>query len=239
MKKHRKSATRILLATIVLTAGISLSAYAAEWKQDTTGWQYEQDGGGYATGWNWIDGKCYYFADNGYMLANTEVDGYTLNADGQWTVDGIVQIQGAGAETGYNENGISNIAIDLINSSRADANAKYGPEEVVPSSATPFLKYPNGFKVDWRIKSNHEQAWEQEPDNMDNYYILRVTCSKPSDMVNFLTSADDNKTPSEMMDYLKTKGYNAKGNDLGCYLVQGNYQIQFYGNYVELTKVTR
>lgn len=93
MRKHRKSATKLLLASIVLTATMGLTTYAADWKQDNGQWQYEQDGGGYATGWNWIDGKCYYFDSNGYMAANTEIDGYTLNADGQWAVNGIVQTQ--------------------------------------------------------------------------------------------------------------------------------------------------
>ena len=93
MKKHRESTAKLLLASIVLTAGMSMTTWAAEWKQDTTGWWYEQDGGGYTTGWNWIDGKCYYFDTNGYMAVSTEVDGYTLNENGQWTVDGIVQTQ--------------------------------------------------------------------------------------------------------------------------------------------------
>ena len=99
MRKNRKSTTKLLLATIVLTATMGLTAYAAEWKQDTTGWWYEQDGGGYATGWNWIDGngngvaECYYFDGNGYMAKDTVIDNYTLNSDGQWIVDGVVQVQ--------------------------------------------------------------------------------------------------------------------------------------------------
>ena len=242
MRKHRKSATKLLLATMILTATMGLTAYAADWRQDTTGWWYEQDGGGYATGWTWIDGKCYYFDSNGYMLANTEIDGYTLNADGQWTVDGIVQTQGAetGAVTGYNEEGISNIAIDLINSSRAEANAKYGPENAYIGGHSFSIFYSDiPFNVMWDLRSGHEQAWEQEPDNMDNYYISRVTCPKPSDMVNFLTSADDNKTPLEMIAYLKSKGYDAKGNNGYCYVTLGDYQVQFYTNRAQLNKATK
>lgn len=225
-----------LTAVMLLSVSMSMVAYAAEWKQDTTGWWYEQDGGGYATEWQWIDGKCYYFDATGYMVANTVIDGYTLNADGQWVVDGVVQTQGAetGAVTGYNADGISNIAIDLIHSTRAEANAKYGPEKINASSATPFLTYPNGFKVAWAIKQNHEAGYEADPSNMDNYYILRITCTKPSQMVNFLTSADDNKTPLEMISYLKSQGYDANGNDAYCYVTFGDYQVQFYKNYAAL-----
>jgi hypothetical protein len=52
--------------------------------------------------WQWLDGnndgiaESYYFDGNGYMLANTTTsDGYTVKADGAWTVNGVVQTQGA------------------------------------------------------------------------------------------------------------------------------------------------
>lgn len=239
MRKTKKQLAALGLA-VMLASSMSMTAFAGQWQQDTIGWWYEQDGG-YAIGWQWIDGKCYYFDGNGYMAKDTVIDGYTLNADGQWTVNGIVQTQGesTGVASGYNADGISNIAIDLIHSTRAEANAKYGPEKVNASSATPFLTYPNGFKVAWSIKQNHEAAYEVDSDNMDNYYILRVTCTKPSQMVNFLTSADDNRTPLEMKSYLRSRGYDAKGNDMSCDLVLGNYQIQFYKDYAQLNITTK
>ena len=50
--------------------------------------------------WQWLDGnndgiaESYYFDGNGYMLANTTTsDGYTVKADGAWTVNGVVQTQ--------------------------------------------------------------------------------------------------------------------------------------------------
>ena len=79
-----------------------------------TGWFLDSDGSYYylnpssdgtkgrmLTGWAWIAGadgvqKCYYFnpVSDGYrgrMAANTVVEGYTVNADGAWTIDGVVQ----------------------------------------------------------------------------------------------------------------------------------------------------
>ena len=48
--------------------------------------------------WAWIDGnkdgiaECYYFNENGYMLANTNTpDNYTVNENGAWTINGVVQ----------------------------------------------------------------------------------------------------------------------------------------------------
>ena len=52
--------------------------------------------------WQWIDGnkdgisECYYFAPNGYIVTNGKTpDGYDVNADGQWTINGVVQTIGA------------------------------------------------------------------------------------------------------------------------------------------------
>lgn len=102
MRKHRKSATKVLLATIALTATMGLTAYAGQWQQDTTGWWYEQDNA-CATGWQWIDGKSYYFDDNGYLLSNTTTpDGYQVDASGAWIVNGVVQIQAAEADSVLN-----------------------------------------------------------------------------------------------------------------------------------------
>lgn len=48
--------------------------------------------------WQWVDGnsdgaaECYYFDSNGYMLESTVTpDGYMVNENGAWTVDGTVQ----------------------------------------------------------------------------------------------------------------------------------------------------
>ena len=47
-------------------------------------------------GWQWIDGYCYYFEEEGekkgILLQNgMSKDGYTVNEEGQWTVNGVVQ----------------------------------------------------------------------------------------------------------------------------------------------------
>ena len=49
-------------------------------------WYYLQPGSGkMVTGWNWINGKCYYFTASGAMLANTTTpDGYKVDASGAW-----------------------------------------------------------------------------------------------------------------------------------------------------------
>ena len=52
--------------------------------------------------WQWIDGYCYYFEEEGetkgILLQNgISKDGYTVNEEGQWTVNGVVQfVEGKG-----------------------------------------------------------------------------------------------------------------------------------------------
>ncbi len=78
------------------------------WFKDNTGkWYFlnpQSDGnkGAMLTGWQWIDGNCYYLNADGSMLANGETpDGYKVNADGKWTdANGTaVFIAGKGIET--------------------------------------------------------------------------------------------------------------------------------------------
>ena len=74
------------------------------WQKNETGWWYGTNAAGttwYHDGWQWIDGnkdgisECYYFASNGYIVTNGKTpDGYDVNADGQWTINGVVQTIG-------------------------------------------------------------------------------------------------------------------------------------------------
>ena len=103
-----KKAIAIALATATM-ASQAMTAMAAEWKQNEIGYWYQEDNGSYPTNsWKWINGKCYYFDSNGYMLANTTTpDGYTVDATGAWTVNGAVQTQSTGQTSGtvhHNEN---------------------------------------------------------------------------------------------------------------------------------------
>jgi len=89
------------------------------WKKDAAGhWYFLNTAKGAAegimlTGWNWIDGYCYYFnpqsgPDQGKLLVNTTTpDGYKVNADGKWEKDGKVvfsQGKGLSSTAGASEN---------------------------------------------------------------------------------------------------------------------------------------
>lgn len=92
----------VAVSALALTLCMSIPAFAGRWQQNTGGWSYQNDDGGYlADTWQWIEGKCYYFGGDGYMLSDTTTpDGHTVDATGAWTVDGVVQTQqNAAAET--------------------------------------------------------------------------------------------------------------------------------------------
>ena len=92
---------KVLAASILLAVSMSGTAFAGEWKQDSIGWWYQNDDGSYPSNtWQWIDGnydgiaESYFFDANGYCLMNTVTpDGYTVDLNGAWTIDGIVQTQ--------------------------------------------------------------------------------------------------------------------------------------------------
>lgn len=77
----------------------SITAFAGTWKLDAKGWWWDNGNGTWPAGcWQWCDGngdgiaECYYFDANGYcQLGGTTPDGYTVNNDGAWTVNGVVQ----------------------------------------------------------------------------------------------------------------------------------------------------
>lgn len=69
----------LLSAAVVLSLSVSAPALAAEWKQNSTGWWYQNDDGTNPAGaWQLIDGQWYYFKSDGYM--NT---GW-IKVSGQW-----------------------------------------------------------------------------------------------------------------------------------------------------------
>lgn len=77
-----------------------MTALAGQWTNDSIGWHYDKTGYGNfaANEWLWIDGnndgiaECYCFDGTSFMYANTTTpDGYAVNGNGAWVVNGVVQ----------------------------------------------------------------------------------------------------------------------------------------------------
>ena len=102
------------------------------WLQDTDGKWYFLDTakgiqeGKMLTGWNWIDGYCYYFdTQSGALLVNTTTpDGYKVNANGKWEKDGKVMFsQGKGH---LSASGIVGNTVNQSAAKRSGAGSKSG-----------------------------------------------------------------------------------------------------------------
>lgn len=99
----------LVVATAVMSMAMSMTAFASmgNWQQNETGWWWQRNDGSYPAGeWKWVDGdgdgtaESYYFDGNGYLATNTAVDGYTVNADGAWVQDGVVQKRAVALDLG-------------------------------------------------------------------------------------------------------------------------------------------
>lgn len=95
---------KLLLMSGILAVLMSFMSFAGEWKQDAIGWWWQNDDGSYPAGrWEWLDGnndgiaESYCFNGSGYLLTDgITPDGYTVNADGAWVENGIVQTKQLG-----------------------------------------------------------------------------------------------------------------------------------------------
>lgn len=105
----RKQVLTVFMAGI-LTASMSMTALAG-WEQEGTNWKYNDNGNYAANGWYWIDGnndgiaESYYFDNAGILVRDTTVEGYTVNADGAWTVNGEIQTQNVAVNNGGSDTG--------------------------------------------------------------------------------------------------------------------------------------
>lgn len=98
-KKQLYKRAMIMSLAAAMAAGSATTAFAGQWEQDAKGWRFQTGENAYHTnGWQWLDGngdgiaECYYFGSDGYMAAATTTpDGYTVNADGAWTENGVVK----------------------------------------------------------------------------------------------------------------------------------------------------
>lgn len=63
---------KLFFVTALLTLSMGMTTFAGTWQAQEDGqWKYQNDDGGFATGWIEDDGKSYYLDDNGIMLTST------------------------------------------------------------------------------------------------------------------------------------------------------------------------
>ena len=98
--------TKIIATSLLIVLALSLNpiGVSAQWKQDSNGW-WNTEGYSWSVGWRLVDGKWYYFGQDGYMKTgwlqgsnenwyylnldgsmshDTTIDGFTVGSDGTW-----------------------------------------------------------------------------------------------------------------------------------------------------------
>ena len=103
-----KRVWKLVITVFVLIALTVSTAFAAGWTtgqgENSSRWWYDLGNGQYygtpgqTVEWQWLDGnedgtaECYAFDSEGWMYAGGQTpDGYSVNGDGAWTVNGVVQ----------------------------------------------------------------------------------------------------------------------------------------------------
>lgn len=144
-----KAIQKLALMVMALCLMAPITSFAGEWQQSNKGYWYVNDDGSFIKGqWAWIDGnndglaECYYFNENGYLEANTVVDGYEVNSDGAWIVNGVIQRKG------------SNITQDNTNST-SNRNSNDKPIDSTYDSKSGLKKYKNGYYYGFMDANNN------------------------------------------------------------------------------------
>ena len=126
----KKTIIASLLATVVIL-GFTTIKSNAEWKENNVGWWYSE-GNSWATGWREINGKWYYFDQQGYMAKNTVVDGYYVNENGEW-VPSYSMVQNNNSTTDIGQEKAKEIAFnnagvpsDKVTYVRVDLDYEFG-----------------------------------------------------------------------------------------------------------------
>jgi len=108
----------------------------ADWVRGNSknAWWYDLGNGNYyKSSWQWIDGnhdgiaECYCFDENGWMFENAITpDRFTVNENGAWTVDNIVQTKSANLisqnNTNNNTDTVSNISNNFTETKNNNLN---------------------------------------------------------------------------------------------------------------------
>ena len=92
---------KVFMTTCLFIALSTNLIFASGWTKGISknAWWFDFGNGDYfKSSWQWIDGnqdgiaECYCFDKNGWMYENTTTpDGYTVNENGAWTINNIVQ----------------------------------------------------------------------------------------------------------------------------------------------------
>ena len=125
---------KVFMTTCLFIALSTNLTFASGWTKGISknAWWFDFGNGDYfKSSWQWIDGnqdgiaECYCFDENGWMYENTTTpDGYTVNENGAWTVNNIVQTKTSDLipKNNTNNNGNNTVNNNLIETRNNEEN---------------------------------------------------------------------------------------------------------------------
>ena len=228
MNKKKNLIIKIFMFTSLFVLFTVNSVFASGWTKGISknAWWYDLGNGNYhKSSWQWIDGnndgiaECYCFDENGWMFENTITpDKYTVNENGAWTVNNIVQTKNANSllenkndNNGNNNNNIivnnSTINSEINNENFSDKQDEYRAD---------ILRKINEYR------ENQGKSELLEDDELNDYAEIRaeeINTRKSHIRPNGKLSVDgrnikgeiitDALTPKEaFLNWKKSKGHN-------------------------------
>ncbi len=161
------------MTVFILTIVMSFTAFAYGWESDDIGtyyWSNKDNTEWYADGWYWVpvdeSGRafCYYFDSDGYVLKNTDIDGWTVNENGAWVIDNIPQGMWISIPSDYYDvpvstEGLSNSSLGgkyYYMYSDGRLSDKYLTVSVVDEETLTVVEYSTSVSGSWYFSSPQE-----------------------------------------------------------------------------------
>ena len=178
---------KFIASSLVAASLLALNPIGAtaEWKQNSNGW-WNTEGSSWSVGWKEIDGKWYYFDNNGYMKTgwlqddgkwyylnssgamakNTTINGYILDSDGLW----IQSTQNSSSNSKENNTVNPNKIISNNNSSDSNSILSKNIEQAVSQAIK--SKNENGYCMGEVATEGHIILELEEKEGMVKAYTL-------------------------------------------------------------------
>ena len=152
--------TKVIASTLLVASVLALNPIgaSASWKQDSIGW-WNTEGSSWSVGWKEIDGKWYYFGQDGYMVHDTIIAGYKLGSDGAW-------IQGTSTNSNTQTSG--------------NHDSSSGDKEIIqispPQTSGEYKSGSDSFNTGWKLINGKYYYFSSEGGmerntTVDGYYL--------------------------------------------------------------------
>lgn len=171
--------SKLLISTILVTCGLSMTTYAGQWELGTGGWWYNNGDGTwpYST-WEWLDGnndgiaECYYFDSNGYLVSDT------FTPDGIYVSQGTINYSTVNTTNALQMNKNSQIYTATFSSSDENANKNSNMISFTPYHVSTYPKsYLLSLKPGDMIENTTVEIVREEGDSIaiDNDDMVSFT----------------------------------------------------------------